>query len=126
MEHTQSATELRPVVIEPNGSGGADVWLNRNITTKEIPLEGDLSQTVWEAEQLHYVAPNVPDPEGIIADFEEVWAEHEPKPDVPATELADAIADLSTVVSDTADAEQVNADAIAELSELVSSIIGGE
>ena len=126
MVHTQSATELRPVVIEPNGSGGADVWLNRNITTKEIPLEGDLSQTVWEAEQLHYVAPNVPDPEGIIADFEEVWAEHEPKPDVPATELADAIADLSTVVSDTADAEQVNADAIAELSELVSSIIGGE
>ena len=53
MEHTQSATELRPVVIEPNGSGGADVWLNRNITTKEIPLEGELSQTVWEAEQLH-------------------------------------------------------------------------
>ena len=126
MEHTQSATELTPVVVEPNGSGGADVWLNRNITTKEIPLDDGLSQTMWEAEQVHYVAPGVPDPAEILANFDEVWAEHEPVPDIPASELADAIADLSTTVSDTADAEQVNADAIAELSELVSSIIGGE
>ena len=126
MEHTQSATELMPVAIEPNGSGGADVWLNRNITTKEISLEDGLSQTVWEADQLHYVAPGVPDPAEILENFNEVWAEHEPVPDIPASELADAIADLSTTVSDTADAEQVNADAIAELSELVSSIIGGE
>lgn len=126
MEHTQSATELTPVVVEPNGSGGADVWLNRNITTKEISLDDGLSQIVWEAEQLHYVSPDVPDASTIIEDFDEVWAEHEPVPDIPTSELADAIADLSTTVSDTADAEQVNADAIAELSELVSSIMGGE
>lgn len=126
MEHTQSATELTPVVVEPNGAGGADVWLNRNITTKEIPLDDGLSQTMWDAEQLHYVAPGVPDPAEVLANFDEVWAEHEPVPDMPTSELADAIADLSTTVSDTADAEQVNADAIAELSELVSSIIGGE
>ena len=126
MEHTQSATELTPVVVEPNGAGGADVWLNRNITTKEIPLDDGLSQTMWDAEQLHYVAQGVPDPADVLANFDEVWAEHEPVPDMPTSELADAIADLSTTVSDTADAEQVNADAIAELSELVSSIIGGE
>lgn len=126
MEHTQSATELMPVAIEPNGSGGADVWLNRNITTKEIPLEDGLSQTVWEAEQLHYVSPDVPDASTIIENFEEVWAEHDEVPEVPTTELADAIADLSVTVSDYADMEQVNADAIADLSELVSSIIGGD
>lgn len=126
MEHTQSATELMPVAIEPNGSGGADVWLNRNITTKEIPLEDGLSQTMWEAEQLHYVSPDIPDASAIVENFEDVWAEHDQVPEVPTNELADAIADLSTTVSDTADAEQVNADAIAELSELVSSIIGGE
>lgn len=126
MEHTQSATELTPVVVEPTAGNVSDVWLNRNITTKEIPLDDGLSQMMWEAEQLHYVAPGVPDPAEILANFDEVWAEHEPVSDIPTSELADAIADLSTTVSDTADAEQVNADAIAELSELVSSIIGGE
>ena len=94
--------------------------------TKEISLDDGLSRTMWEAEQVHYVAPGVPDPAEILANFDEVWAEHEPVSDIPTSELADAIADLSTTVSDTADAEQVNADAIAELSELVSSIIGGE
>ncbi len=126
MQRTQSATELMPVNVEPNGSGGADVWLNRNITTVDIELDDGLSQTMWEAEQLHYVSPTVPDAADVEANFDEVWAEHDSAPEIPASDIADALAELSELVSNNADAQQLNADAIAELSELVSSIIGGE
>lgn len=125
MEHTQSATELTPVVVEPNGYGSADVWLNRNITTIEIELEDGLSQTMWEAEQIHYIAPNVPDVADILANFDEVWNDHVGASDVSLNELADALADLSEIVSDGADMTQINSDAIAELSELVSELMGG-
>lgn len=125
MEHTQSATELMPVVVEPNGSGGADVWLNRNITTIEIELDNGLSQTMWEAEQVHYIAPNVPDVADILTSFDEVWNDHVGASDVSLNELADAMAELSEIVSDGADMAQINADAIAELSDLVSELMSG-
>lgn len=126
MEHTQSATELMPVVVEPNGSGGADVWLNRNITTVEVDLEDGQTQTMWEAEQIHYIAPNVPDAADILANFDEVWGEHVGAPGVSVDELADALAELSEISSDNATSIADIGDAMAELSSIVSDLVGGE
>lgn len=122
MERTTSATELAPVAVEPNGSGGADVWLNRNITT-EIDEDGN---TIWHAEQVHYVTDGVPDPAVILADFDEVWREHVGAPSMSTDELADALAELSEISSDNATTIAVFGDAIAELSEIVSGLVGGE
>ena len=122
MERTTSATELAPVAVEPNGSGGADVWLNRNITT-EIDEDGN---TVWHADQVHYVTDGVPDPAVILADFDEVWREHVGAPSMSTDELADALAELSEISSDNATMIAVFGDAIAELSDIVSGLVGGE
>ncbi len=125
MEHTQSATKLNPVVVEPNGFGGADVWLNRNIVETAIEQDGN-TQIMWEADQLHYVDETVPAVSYIEENFDTTWAEHSPSEDIPMADLATALAELSVTVSDSVDMQQLNADAIAELSELVSNLMGGE
>ena len=71
MVHTVSATELVPVLIEPNGSGGADVWLRKNIEETETE-EG---QTVWEADEVHFISGVVPSVEDI--DLDAIWYEAE-------------------------------------------------
>lgn len=125
MDHTCSATELMPVVVEPNGVGGADVWLNRNITITEIDLGGGLSQAVWEAEQVHYIADNVPTANEVDADFDAIWREHVGASDVSIAELEDALADLSEVSSDNATLITELSDALAELSEIISEAVNG-
>ena len=69
MVHTASATELVPVLVEPNGSGGADVWLRKNIEQSETE-EG---QTIWEADEVHIIVSGVPEVEDI--DFDSLWYE---------------------------------------------------
>lgn len=125
MEHTQSATELMPVAIEPNGSGGADIWLNRNITTVEVPLDDGGTQTMWQAEQVHYVSSDIPTAQEIEANFDEVWNEHVGTPSMSVDELADALAELSELDSDNTVMLAETMDALAELSELVSELMGG-
>ena len=72
MQHTQSATELSAVLVEPLGAG-ANVWLRRNITTVEIDLGDGLSQTMWEADEVSGNVGWVPTTEEIEEDFDTWW-----------------------------------------------------
>lgn len=72
MQHTQSATELTSVKIEPIGPG-AYVWLRRNITTTEIDLGDGLSQTMWEADEVSGIVGWIPTAEEIEEDFDAWW-----------------------------------------------------
>ena len=122
IERTRSSTELAPVVVEPNGHGGADVWLNRGI--EAVPGEG--GGTSWVADQIHFTTDGVPDPADVLADFAAVWDEHVGTSAVTVDELADAIAELSEISSDNATTIADIGDAIAELSTIVSDLVGGE
>lgn len=70
MQHTRSATELAPVLVEPNGSGGADVWLRANIMEM---AEEDGSQVFWHADEVHGVVPGIPSEDEVEADFDGWW-----------------------------------------------------
>lgn len=72
MQHTQSATELSAVLVEPLGPG-ANVWLRKNIQTVEIDLGDGLSQTMWEADEVGGIVDRVPAAEEIEEDFESWW-----------------------------------------------------
>ena len=72
MQHTQSATELSTVLVEPLGAG-ANVWLRQNITTVEIDLGDGLSQTMWEADEVSGTVGWVPTAEEIEEDFDAWW-----------------------------------------------------
>ena len=72
MHHTQSATELTSVLIEPLGPG-ANVWLRQNITTTDIDLGDGLSQTMWEADEVAGTVSWLPTAEEIEEDFDSWW-----------------------------------------------------
>lgn len=69
MQHTQSATELSAVLVEPLGPG-ANVWLRKNITTTEIDLGDGLSQTMWEADEVGGFVGSPITAEEVKEDFE--------------------------------------------------------
>lgn len=73
MYHTASATELTPVLVEPNGSGGADVWLRTNIETREEETD-DGTQTIWEADEIHGTVGWVPTAQEVEEDLDQ-WIE---------------------------------------------------
>lgn len=72
MHHTQSATELTSVQIEPVGPG-ANVWLRQNIETVDVDLGDGLSQQMWEADEVSGMVDWVPTLEDIEGDFESWW-----------------------------------------------------
>ena len=72
INHTQSATELTSVLIEPLGPG-ASVWLRKNITTVQIDLGDGLSQQMWEADEVTGIVPYVPTAEEVSEDFDAWW-----------------------------------------------------
>lgn len=72
MQHTQSATELSAVLVEPLGPG-ANVWLRKNITTTEIDLGGGLSQTMWEADEVGGFVGSPITAEEVKEDFDGWW-----------------------------------------------------
>lgn len=72
MQVTRSATVLSPVLVEPNGSGGADVWLRRNI----VQTDED-GQEMWDAEEVHGIVSGVPEESEIADDFETWWSRFE-------------------------------------------------
>lgn len=109
MQHTQSATELSAVLVEPLGSG-ANVWLRKNITTTEIDLGDGLSQTMWEADEVSGIVDWVPTAEEIEEDFESWWDTFERAAmTVPEriaevlamAERAQAQADFTAIMTDT-------------------------
>ena len=109
MQHTQSATELSTVLVEPLGAG-ANVWLRQNITTVEIDLGDGLSQQMWEADEVSGMVEWVPTAEEIEEDFESWWDTFErASMSVAAriaevyamTERAQAQADFTAIMTDT-------------------------
>ena len=109
MHHTQSATELTSVQIEPVGPG-ANVWLRQNIQTVEIELDDGLSQTMWEADEVSGFVDHVPTAEDIEGDFESWWDTFERAAmTVPErieevyamAERAQAQADFTAIMTDT-------------------------
>ena len=103
MWHTGNTAGIDSVHIEPNGYGGADVWLRINIeqTTDE---EGNPQ---WEADETHGVVSPVPTVAEIEADFATWWGllEEQNRTD------SERIAELTQRV-------QEQEDAIVELAEL--------
>lgn len=118
MQHTQSATELMPVAIEPNGSGGADVWLNRDIAEVELTGEDGTAQRAWEADQAHGTVGRVPTAQEVEADFDAWWDALE-RASMTVPQL---IAEVAEQGAQSAEMVEVLAGAVAELAEL----IGGE
>ena len=109
MQHTQSATELSTVLVEPLGAG-ANVWLRQNITTVEIDLGDGLSQQMWEADEVSGMVEWVPTAEEIEEDFESWWDTFErASMTVPEriaevyamAERAQAQADFTAIMTDT-------------------------
>lgn len=109
MHHTQSATELTSVQIEPVGPG-ANVWLRKNIQTVEIDLEDGLSQTMWEADEVSGTLSWIPTVAEVEEDFDEMWEAFEQagKTDrelmmeaMEAAERAQAQADFTAILTDT-------------------------
>lgn len=109
MQHTQSATELSTVLVEPLGAG-ANVWLRQNITTVEIDLGDGLSQQMWEADEVSGMVEWVPTAEEIEKDFESWWDTFErASMTVPEriaevyamAERAQAQADFTAIMTDT-------------------------
>lgn len=109
MHHTQSATELTSVQIEPVGPG-ANVWLRKNIQTVEIDLEDGLSQTMWEADEVSGTLSWIPTVAEVEEDFDEMWEAFEQagKTDrelvmeaMAAAERAQAQADFTAILTDT-------------------------
>lgn len=109
MQHTQSATELSTVLVEPLGAG-ANVWLRQNITTVEIDLGDGLSQTMWEADEVSGTVDWVPTAQEIEEDFDSWWDTFERAAmTVPEriaevyamAERAQAQADFTAIMTDT-------------------------
>ena len=109
MDHTQSATELSAVLIEPIGSS-ANIWLRKNIATVEVELEDGLSQTMWEADEVHGLVGDIPTVQEIEDDFDNWWFAFEhAQMSVPErideiyamAERAQAQADFTAIMTDT-------------------------
>lgn len=109
MRHTQSATELTPVLVEPIG-GGASVWLRKDITTVEVDIGDGLSQTMWEADEVFGHLSWVPTVAEVAEGFDELWEalEQAGKTDrelvleaLAAAERAQAQADFTAIMTDT-------------------------
>lgn len=109
MHHTQSATELTSVQIEPVGPG-ANVWLRQNIETVDVDLGDGLSQTMWEADEVSGMVGWVPTAQEIEEDFDSWWDTFERAAmTVPEriaevyamAERAQAQADFTAIMTDT-------------------------
>lgn len=109
MQHTQSATELSAVLVEPLGPG-ANVWLRKNITTTEIDLGDGLSQTMWEADEVGGFVGSPITAEEVEEDFDGWWDTFERAAmTVPEriaevfamAERAQAQADFTAIMTDT-------------------------
>lgn len=103
MWHSGNSTGVDPVQIEPNGHGGADVWLRINISQKT----DEDGNPQWEYDETHGVVSPTPTLAEVEADFSEWWERLE---DQNKTD-ADRIAELMQRV-------QEQEDAIVELAQL--------
>lgn len=72
MRHTQSATELDAVLIEPEGPG-VRAWLRRDIAEVEVELDDGGTQTMWEADEVEGTFDRPVTAEEVEEDFDAIW-----------------------------------------------------
>ena len=103
MRHSCNSTGVERVQIEPNGHGGADVWLHVNIeqTTDE---DGNPR---WEYDETHGVVNRVPTVAEIEEDFATWWGNLEEQNVTDSQRIAELMQRV-----------QEQEDAIVELAEL--------
>lgn len=103
MRHSCNSTGVERVQIEPNGRGGADVWLHVNIeqTTDE---DGNPR---WEYDETHGVVSPVPTVAEIEEDFATWWGNLEEQNVTDSQRIAELMQRV-----------QEQEDAIVELAEL--------
>lgn len=65
MRYTVSATPIEPIQVEPNGRGGAEVWLRTDIFEHEE--DGQTMYAAWEA---NAIVDSVPTVAEIESDFD--------------------------------------------------------
>ena len=76
MQSISSATPLEAVQVEPNGYGGADVWLHDNVVETFVE-DGDGGQAYWMADEVHGVVAGIPTAGEIEEDFDAWWERFE-------------------------------------------------
>lgn len=110
MEKTQSATPLSTVLIEPNGVGGTNIWLRKNIVEREVQNDDDGTQVAWEADEIFGTVEGNVSKHEVELRFDELWRrfEDDGKP-------------ISDVISDVRNELAVHEDAIVELDMLVNA-----
>lgn len=98
--HTISATQLERISIEIPRSGGAHVWLRRNITQIDRTFEGATVQ-IWEADEVYLWMSDPPALDEVERDFAALWATAVGEDDLLTRidELAVAVAELADVVA---------------------------
>ena len=114
MWHSGNSTGVDPVQIEPNGHGGADVWLHMNI---EEGTDGD-GNPKWEYDETHGVVAPAPTVAEVEADFAAWWDRLE---DGNKTDH-DRVVELTAQLAKANERAETHEQAIVELAEL----IGGE
>ena len=72
MHQTCSATPLAPILVEPNGFGGADVWMRDNILEVAEEVEGGI-QVFYVADEVHALVAEPPTIDEIEDNFDEWW-----------------------------------------------------
>ena len=93
----------------PLPDGQADVWLRREIAA----VSDEDGRTCWECEEVHARVRMTE--EAVLAHADEIWTGQAPEP--PTTEER---------VSEVEEGYAMVMDALAELSEVVSGLMGGE
>ena len=71
--HTISATQLERISIEIPRSGGAHVWLRRDIV-ETVAETGGASMPIWEADEVYLWRAEAPSVADVEADFAALWA----------------------------------------------------
>lgn len=124
MDRNRSATELKTILLEPNGHGGTYVWLRKNIQQIEETDESGLSQTMWEADEVSGLLPYTLTMADAETYFDEIWEQLESSaPDIASLKRKlDAVSDTAEGAAKVAG---LTADGLAELAGLVSDLLDG-
>lgn len=83
--HTQSATPLEAVTLEPGRAGTTHVWLRKNIIQTTQQVEGE-DQDVWEADEVYLHAASPTTLEYVQANFEALWTREANRTEPPTVE----------------------------------------
>lgn len=100
--HTQSATPLEAVTLEPGRAGTTHVWLRKNVIKTTQQFEGE-AQDVWEADEVYFHSENPVSLEAVQLSFEQLCAEHAYPLRGPEVSVDTRLGDIETALAELAD-----------------------